>query len=264
MTHWLRLVISEFIGTALLIAVGCSFVVVDFAPGSPIVHTIINPGLRRAITGFLFGTTGGLIALSKVGKESGAHINPIVTLAFWMQRKISGKLALLYALGQCAGAIVGAYALSLWGLWAHSTHFAATIPGPSGNIVAAIGEILASFCLIVGLFLFLGHPKLRRFTPALFAPLYAVMVYLEAPLSGTSTNPARSLGPEVVSHLWLGWWVYWVGPTLGSLMGVILMAWFMPLIHWEVRVAKLYYFQHDPYGVFHRSAKSPRQPSTGA
>ncbi len=254
--------LSEFIGTALLIAVGCSFVVVDFAPSSPIVHAIASAGMRRTITGFLFGTTGGLIALSRVGKESGAHINPIVTLAFWMQRKISNKLAVLYVLGQCAGGIVGAYALSFWGFWARTTHFAATIPGPSGNMVAVIGETAASFCLVVGLFLFLGHPKLRRFTPGLFAPLYAVMVYLEAPLSGTSTNPARSLGPELASHLWSGWWVYWVGPTLGSITAVIFMAWFMPLIHWEVRVAKLYYFHHDPYGVFHRSSK-PRQHSTG-
>ncbi|MDA8195104.1 MAG: aquaporin [Thermaerobacter sp.] len=260
---WFNLALSEFIGTALLIAVGCSFVVLDFASGSPMVHAVPNAGLRRAITGFLFGSAGGLIALSKVGKASGAHINPVVTLAFWLQHKMSGKLAMLYVLAQCAGAITGAYALTMWGAWAASTHYAATIPGPTGNIIATGGEAAATFCLIVGLFLFLGHHRIRRFTPALFAPLYAVMVYLEAPLSGTSTNPARSLGPALVSHVWTGWWAYWIGPTFGSVLAVAFLSAVMPLINWEVEVAKLYYFHHDPHGVFHRSSRSTSSMGVG-
>jgi aquaporin Z len=51
----------------------------------------------------------------------------------------------------------------------------------------------------------------RPFTPAMFPFLYAVMVYLEAPISGTSTNPARSFGPAIVSGQWQGWWIYWLG-----------------------------------------------------
>ena len=59
--------------------------------------------------------------------------------------------------------------------------------------------------------------RLRPFTPALFPVLYAVMVYLEAPVSGTSTNPARSLGPAIVSGSWHGWWISWAGPFVGTL-----------------------------------------------
>lgn len=244
------LALSEFIGTALLIGVGCSFVVLDFAPASPVYRAIPDASARRAITGFLFGSTGGLIALSPIGKVSGAHINPVVTLAFWLHKKISGKLAVLYVAAQLAGALVGTLGLTVWGPWAQATHDAGTIPGSAGSIEAVLGEMAATFCLVAGLFLFLRSRRARRFTPALFPALYAVMVYIEAPLSGTSTNPARSLGPEVVSHVWQGWWVYWVGPGLGSLAAVVFMVSLFPFLHEELEVAKLYWFEHDPHGIF--------------
>ena len=68
--------------------VGLSLVIVMFGAGSPVKRILPSEGWRRFITGFLFGTTGALIALSPVGKGSGAHINPVVTLAF----RLMGKL----------------------------------------------------------------------------------------------------------------------------------------------------------------------------
>lgn len=249
--HLFIAALSELIGTGLLIAVGCSFVVLDFAKGSPVVHYIPSDGLRRAMTGLLFGTTGGLIALSKVGKTSGAHINPVVTLAFWMQQKMAPRLALMYVVAQCLGAILGAAALRVWGPWTMATHYAATVPGPRGAGIAVLGEGITTFCLVMSLFIFLAHRSLRRYTPGIFPILYAVMVYLEAPWSGTSTNPARSLGPAVLSHVWTSWWVYLVGPLAGTLVGIFVLSIILPKLEWEVEVAKLYYFQHDPYHLFH-------------
>ena len=81
---------SELIGTAVLVLVGLSLVILMFGAGSPMARLIPSEGLRRLITGFLFGTTGACIALSPVGKVSGAHINPVVTLAF----RLMGKLDL--------------------------------------------------------------------------------------------------------------------------------------------------------------------------
>ncbi len=250
--------ISELVGTLLLIAVGCSFVVLDFAPGSPVVHLLPDPGARRALTGFLFGCTGAGIALSKVGKVSGAHINPVVTLAFWFQQKLSGPLTLVYITGQFLGAVLGAALLSVWGPWAHETSYAATIPGPLGPGVAVMGETVTTFFLIVSLFTFVSHPSLRRFTPGVFPILYAVMVYLEAPWSGTSTNPARSLGPAIISHVYTDLWVYAVGPLMGTILGLLVLRRLLPLFKWEIQVAKLYYFHHDPYHVFHSHQHSKR------
>jgi len=80
-------ILSELVGTGLLVLVGLTIVILMFGAGSPGVSMIPSEGLRRLITGFLFGTTGALIALSPVGKESGAHINPAVTFGFWMMGK---------------------------------------------------------------------------------------------------------------------------------------------------------------------------------
>jgi aquaporin Z len=86
----------------------------------------------------------------------------------------------------------------------------------------------------------------------IFAPLYAILVWLEAPLSGTSTNPARSFGPELVSHLWHGWWVYWLGPLAGGFIGVAILLLQFPRLWQEIEIAKIYHFDHDPHHIFHR------------
>jgi aquaporin Z len=244
------LFLSEAVGTALLLMVGLSFVILTFGTGSPVATLLPDAGLRRAITGFLFGTTGALIALSPVGKESGAHINPVVTLAFWLMGKLRARHAVGYVLAQFAGAIAGSLPLLAWGALGRSIDFGATLPGSGyGAGVAVLGEVVTTFALIIGLFLFVRNPHLRPFTPLLFPFLYAVMVYLEAPISGTSTNPARSLGPAVVSGNWHDWWVYWIGPLLGMLLAVFFykVSW---LRYLEIEVAKLYHFEHDPHRVF--------------
>jgi aquaporin Z len=251
----LKLFLSEMVGTAMLIAVGVSVVIVDFGAGSPVIDLLPDPGVRRLVTGFLFGTTGGLIALSFIGKTSGAHINPVVTLAFWLEGKIGPGAALGYVLAQLVGGVLGALPLLAWGRMGEAVHFGTTVPGAGyGAATAMLGEVATTCALIVGLFLFLGQRRLRPLTPLLFPFLYAAMVYLEAPISGTSTNPARSLGPALVSANWQSWWVYWLGPTLGALLGVGMHR-LRCLRYLEIEVAKLYHFDYDPHGVFRRSPR---------
>lgn len=246
----IKLYFSEFLGTALLILFGLSFVILDFGAGSPVVRWIPDAGLRRLITGFLFGSTGGLIALSAVGKHSGAHINPVVSLAFWMRGKMNFGHAAGYVIAQLLGGVAGALPLLLWGKIGANVHYGATLPGSGYDAwQATVGEIATTFCLIVGLFFFISHKRLRNFTPLLFPFLYAVMVFLEAPVSGTSTNPARSLGPAVIAWDWRAWWVYWVGPVLGTLVAIAAHRLHL-LGKLEFEVAKLYHFEHDPYKIF--------------
>ena len=102
--------------------------------------------------------------------------------------------------------------------------------------------------MVVGLIVFLGFRRLRPFTPGLFPPLYALMVCLEAPVSGTSTNPARSLGPSVVSGMWSGWWIYWIGPLAGLLAAVAVGN----ALASRIEIAKLYHFDSDRTGVLRR------------
>ncbi len=259
----IKLYFSEALGTLILVMVGLSVVIINFGDGSPVVGLVPSEGIRRLITGFLFGSTGALIALSHIGKISGAHINPVVTFAFWLEGQVKTHLLIGYIFSQCLGAVLGAIPLLLWGKMGSSILFGATVPAHTsgGIVVALIGEIITTAALILGLFIFLGHKRLRPFTPLLFPFLYALMVYVEAPLSGTSTNPARSLGPALVANAWDSWWIYWLGPLVGTFLalGIRRITWLKKL---EVEVAKLYHFAHDPHRVFSRQgAPQVRQKS---
>jgi aquaporin Z len=247
--------LSELVGTALLLLVGLTIVILMFGTGSPGAHLIPNAGLRRLITGFLFGTTGALIALSPVGKESGAHINPIVTFGFWMMRKLETRVACGYVIAQLVGAMIGSLPQLLWGSMGQSVAFGATLPGAGFTSEAAlIGEVITTFGLIAGLCIFLGFRRLRPYTPALFPFLYAFMSYVESPISGTSTNPARSLGPAIVSGRWEGWWIYWVGPLIGVLVGIAAFSFLAK----RIEVAKLYHFESDRRRLFRTVTSSDR------
>jgi aquaporin Z len=253
--HW-RPFLSELIGTALLVLVGLSLVIMMFGTGSPMARLIPSEGLRRLITGFLFGTTGAAIALSKVGEVSGAHINPAVTLTFRLMGKLDFWTTLGYIVAQLIGAVLGSLPLLLWGTMGQSVAFGSTLPGPGFSLsTALLGEVITTFAMVSLLAVFLGFRIIRPFTPAIFPPLYAFMVWIESPISGTSTNPARSLGPAVVSGQWDGWWIYWVGPVAGALLAALACS----LLAKRIEVAKLYHFDSDRDRLFRRMAMSSSQ-----
>jgi aquaporin Z len=134
-----------------------------------------------------------------------------------------------------------------------SVDFGATIPGDGYTTVdALLGEMVTTFALVAGLCIFIGFRELRRFTPFLMPPLYAVMVPLEAALSGTSTNPARTFGPALISGRWDEWWIYWVGPIAGMVAAIVVCS----SLARRIEVAKLYHFESDRRRIFHRMAGS--------
>jgi len=255
-----RLFLSELVGTALLVLIGLSLVILMFGTGTPMARLIPSEGLRRLITGFLFGTTDGSIALSSVGKVSGAHINPTVTFAFRLMGKLDLRTTLVYVGAQLVGAVVGSLPLLFWGSMGKSVAFGATLPGPGTTLSAALlGEVVTTFTMIVLLAVFLGFRHLRPFTPAIFPPLYAIMVWAESPISGTSTNPARSLGPSIVSGEWQGWWIYWVGPMAGMFLAVLACS----ALAKRIKVAKLYYFDSRDRLFRRMAAPGPRHETSG-
>ena len=247
-----RLFWSELIGTGLLLLCGLSLVIFMFGVGSPIQWVVLNEGTRRRITGFVFGCFGALISLSRVGKESGAHINPVVTLGFFLIGKLDARTAAVYVLAQLTGAVLGCVPLLAWGEMGRSVAFGATLPGKIYPLRAVLwGEIWTTFCLITLLCVFIGFRQLRRFTPAMIPPLFAIMSYWEAPISGTSCNPARSFGPALISGQWHGWWIYWVGPVIGTLLAILLCN----ALALKLEVAKLYHFDTDRSGLLRRKAR---------
>jgi aquaporin Z len=252
-----RLFVAEMVGTGVLLLAGLSLVILMVGMGSPMEHILPSLALRQTITGFLFGCVGASIALSPVGRESGAHINPAVTFGFWMMQKLDTRTALAYVCAQMIGAVLGSLPLLAWGSLGRSVDFGATVPGAGYTMsTVLLGEVVTTFALIVGLCIFLGFRNLRRFTPAMIPLLYAVMVPLEASISGTSTNPARTIGPALISGRWDGWWIYWVGPLAGTLLAILVCS----ALAKRIEVAKLYHFESDRRRLFHRMA-SPAVPN---
>jgi aquaporin Z len=166
-------------------------------------------------------------------------------------RKLDARAASGYVIAQMLGAAVGALPLLAWESMGRSVAFGATIPGKDySTAVVVMGEAITTFGLIATLCVFLGFRHLRGYTPFVIPFLYAVMVPLEAHISGTSTNPARSFGPALISGRWDGWWIYWVGPILGTLAAILVCS----SIAGRIEVAKLYHFESDRRRLFHRMA----------
>ena len=141
-----RLFVSEMVGTALLVLGGLSVVIFMFGTGSPMEHLLPSTVVRQTITGFLFGCVGASIAISYVGKESGAHINPAVTFGFWMMQKLDTRTATGYVVAQLIGAVLGSLPLLAWGAMGRSVNFGATLPGQGYMTVEALlGEVVTTF-----------------------------------------------------------------------------------------------------------------------
>ncbi len=219
-----RMYAAELVGTALLVFAGLSLVVLMWGKGAALASLPISPGARRLITGFLFGSIGAAIAFSPIGKMSGAHINPAVTFAFWLEGKLRWRDAGCYVVSQLTGAAFGSFALLLWGTIGASDNWAASLPERGlPNWIPVVGEAICTFLLVILIFVFAAHKATQPFTPLVNPPLFALLTWLEAPLSGASANPARSFGPELVAWNWPGWWIYWIGPCAGAGLAVLLL-----------------------------------------
>ena len=229
----LPLFLAEFIGTALLLLAGLSFVILNWGEGSIVAQLIPSEPVRRAVTGFLFGCTGCAITISKVGKVSGAHINPAVSVAFWLRGKMKTKAMLGYVTSQMLGAVTGCIPLLLWGKQGHSVQYGTTTAGAGGLQGAFIGEMITTACLNVLIFCFSGSKSLRNYTPYTMPLLYGTMVWLEAPYSGCSTNPARSFGPAVISGVYADYWLFVVAPLLA-----------VAIVVFVFRLTKLHHYYH--------------------
>jgi aquaporin Z len=214
---------AEYVGTALLLLVGLSAVCADFATRSPVVSAIPDSNLRRLLTGVIFAGTATAIVYSPLGKRSGGHINPAVTLAFLRLGKITPKSAAIYIAVQIAGALSGAaLVLVIWRGWATNVSVGATVPKDGGAWAAAGAEIAVTFLLVSLILNFVDRPRLMPFTAAAAGALVAFFVFVEAPVSGTSLNPARTLGPAIVGGTFTDLWIYFLAPPLGALAAALL------------------------------------------
>src|SRR5258708_9419538 len=190
-------------------------------PGSPVHVALPDALLRRTLMGLAIGATGIAIVYSPLGKRSGAHINPAVTLTFWRLGRVRGWDAFFYVLAQYAGAVSGLLVCASIApavVMNRSVNYVVTIPGDAGGITAVLAELGMSFALILVVLIVKGDAASARYTGLVAGAMVATFIAIEAPCSGMSKNPARSAASEIFAQVWIGWWIYLVVPPLAMLL----------------------------------------------
>jgi aquaporin Z len=237
--------LSEFLGTAIMMTVGIGAIALMWGDWSPM-HTVEMPaGLRRLLTGILFAAGGTFVALSPLGQRSGAHLNPAVTWAFWRKGRVKMADAIFYSVAQCLGALAGVGVfVSIGGTFAKSVQLGLTIPGEGYSPeMAFVAEAVTTFLLMFLILYCVGNTRIAAWTPYLSGVLIALLVFVEAPISGTSLNPARSFAPAFWTQVFQFQWIYWIAPLLGALAAVPTVSLLFPEKDRE-GCAKLFHTQH--------------------
>jgi len=212
--------IAELIGTMVLVLMGC---------GSAVIASYYIGNLGIA---FAFGIAV-LAMVYAIGGVSGCHINPAISISMLVARKISAKDTVLYVVFQCVGAIIGAGILYAIATGNSSFNLAVSGLGQNGYgnaspagyslVSALIAEIVLTF-----IFVLVVHGSTHERVPKGFAGLSIgmslVLIHLVGiPITGTSVNPARSLGPALfvggtaLSQLWL----FIVAPIIGGILAAL-------------------------------------------
>ena len=199
--------LAELIGTFILVFVGSMSILASNAAGGPLL--VIVP--------FGFGL-GLLAAIFAVGDVSGGHFNPAVTLGMWLDKRTDTSDLIGYWIGQVVGAVL-ASVIVLWASSQEAVAGTATLPG-SGSGSALLAELaMTAIFLLVILTSTVRHPKLA----GIVIPLTLAAIHFAAiPVSGSSVNPARTIGPALIGNNWTDFWVYIVGPFAGAIVGWLL------------------------------------------
>lgn len=211
---------AEFLGTLVLVLIGCGSAVIA---GTEISFTGIS---------FAFGLAV-LTMVYAIGNISGCHINPAITIAMLTAGKISGKETVGYIVSQCLGAIAGAgillviakgipgYSLETNGLGQNG--FGEFSPMKYSMEAGFIAEVVLTFIFLLVIFGSTSEDAPKGFA-GIAIGLSLVMIHLiSIPITGTSVNPARSLGPALfvganaIGQLWL----FWLAPVIGGVLAAL-------------------------------------------
>jgi aquaporin Z len=201
--------VAEFLGTFILVFAGT---------GAAVVNQVSNGTVSHVGVALTFGLVV-LTVIYAIGDVSGAHINPAVTLGFCVSRRFPWSSLLPYVGVQCLGALAASATLHY--LFPANETLGATLPAGPPMQSFVLELIFTGVLMFVVLNVSQGA-KERGITAGLvIGSVIAWEAMMGGPVSGASMNPARSLGPAVVSHHLESLWLYWAAPCLGAICGVI-------------------------------------------
>ena len=204
----LRAIAAELIGTFALLFAGTGAVVINEVSGGAITHVGV-------------ALTFGLIVLAMiytVGDVSGAHLNPAVTLGFWLARKFPGKQVLPYVLAQIAGALTASVVLRV--LFPMNRLLGATQPSGTAWQTFVLELVLTAILMFVILNVSTGAKEKGITAGIAVGAVIGLEAMFAGPISGASMNPVRSLAPALVSGQLNALWIYVVAPVTGAALAV--------------------------------------------
>jgi aquaporin Z len=214
--HW-REWGAEFAGTGLLlfaVVTAKDWIVRAGPPFSEI-------WIRVALVGAVAGLMVIAVAVSPLGRRSGAHLNPVVTLGLAVQGTVGAADLAAYPVAQAAGGIAGVALAGIWGpaVAGAAVHWAVIAPaGWLGQPAAAAIEAAATAAQLAVVFGCLASPRWLRASPVAAGVLLTAAIASLAPVSGAGFNPVRGLAPDVVADSYPALWIYFAGPVLGALV----------------------------------------------
>ncbi len=235
--HWLEWA-SEFAGTALLLFAVVTAKDLIVRAGPPVSEIWI----RVALVGAVAGLVVIAVAYSPLGRRSGGHLNPAVTLGLAAQRIVGAADLIAYPLAQAAGGIAGVAAARVWGPTISGVAVRWALIAPAGWLGQPAGaaiEAAATAVQLAVVFGCLASARWERLTPVAAGVLLAGAIAGLAPVSGAGFNPVRGLDPDVLAGAYPAVWIYIAGPLIGTLAA----AGFVALRRCQPRTGKLV---HDP------------------
>jgi len=205
-----RPLLAELFGTFALVFCGTGAIVINEVQGGAITHVGI-------------ALTFGLIVLALIyalGDISGCHLNPAVTIGFWLAGRFPATQLGPYVVSQCAGALLASTTLRL--LFPTATTLGATLPAGPGWQSFVLELILTFLLMVVILCVSTGAKEKGIMAGVAVGAVIALEAMFAGPVCGASMNPARSLAPAVVSGRVAELWIYLVAPVMGAALGVAL------------------------------------------
>jgi len=205
----LKRLLAEMVGTFALVFAGTGAIVINDATGGTITHVGIS-------------LTFGLVVMAMiytVGDVSGAHLNPAVSLGFWSAGRLQARVALQYAVSQFIGALAASFAVRVLFPAADAT-LGATLPAGS-SLQSFVLEMVMTWLLMFVILSVSTGAKEKGVTAGIaVGSVVALEALIGGPISGASMNPARSLGPALVSGHFEYFWVYLFAPAAGALLAL--------------------------------------------
>lgn len=196
-----------------------AFALVFAGCGAIVANATYDAALGTVGIALVFGLVI-MVMVYAIGHLSGAHINPAATIAFTLTRHFPAREAVAYIAAQCLGAICGA--LVLLAVWpSQPADLGSTVPSVGVGSAVVYEAVLTAFLM----FVIMAVATDTRAVGAAAAVAIGGTIGLDAlfggPVTGASMNPARSLGPALVSGTWTDFWVYVTGPVLGAGVGAL-------------------------------------------